>query len=304
VGLYLRWIHARSNATVRSMRRILVVLAFVQIAVCGLSTAANAAGPAVCGENRLGNAIECEGESEGTDSVTLANTSGRSSGTSSEGSKTKYVPYNRLSTGPDGQPCATTGYVEEGVAPADERLLVDPNPRESNIPVTGNDLSILETYPPCPQRPRAPGEPEPVETRAMVAARYWEQVPLPKPVPGIAPGRAITGRLAYLETRGRTSHTYTNATVFGPLEIVATGSYTVNWGDGTTTGPHSFEGRPWPEGRITHEYLHVGTYDVVVTERWTATWSLDGERGVLRALQTTGTIDDFPVQQIQAVIVG
>ena len=136
----------------------------------------------------------------------------------------------------------------------------------------------------------------------MIARRYWERVPLPKPQPVIAPGRAITGKLAYLETRGEVGHTYTNDTVFGQLVIVATGSYTIDWGDGTTTGPHSFEGKPWPDGQITYDYLHVGSYDIVVTERWTATWRLGGQSGVLRTLQTTGRIDDFPVEQIQAVI--
>jgi hypothetical protein len=62
------------------------------------------------------------------------------------------------------------------------------------------------------------------------------------------------------------------------------------------------EGRPWPTGQITHEYLRIGSYNVVVTERWTAHWSLDGESGTLRTLQTTGTINNFPVEQIQAVI--
>jgi hypothetical protein len=222
--------------------------------------------------------------------------------TSSSGSTKRYVPYNRLTTGADGQPCATTGYVEEGVTPPDERLIVDPNPRESNIPVTGNDLALLEQYPPCPPSPTAPGQPLPLETRSMLAARYWEQLGLPQPLPRIAPGRAITGKMAYLETKGELAHTYTSDTVFGPLQIVASGSYIINWGDGTTTGPHSFEGGPWPNGRITHEYLNVGSYNVIVTEKWTATWSLDGERGVLRTLQTVGRISNFPVEQIQAVI--
>lgn len=227
---------------------------------------------------------------------------GWTSGAGRTQSAKRLVPYNRLSTSPDGTPCATTGYVEQTVTPSDERLLVDPNPRESNIPITGNYNAILEDYPPCPDRPRAAGEPAPEETRAMIAARYWERVPLPKPKPAIAPGRAITGKLAYLETRGQTGHTYTNDTVFGPLEIVAKGSYTVNWGDGTTTGPHAFEGKAWPEGKITHEYLDIGKYDVVVTEKWTATWRLGGESGILRTLQTSGRIDDFPVEQIQAVV--
>lgn len=136
----------------------------------------------------------------------------------------------------------------------------------------------------------------------MVAARYWERVPLPKPQPTIAPGRAITGKMAYLETKGETGHTYTNGTVFGPLEIVAKGSYTIDWGDGETSGPHGFEGKAWPEGKITHEYQDIGRYDVVVTEKWTATWRLGGESGILRTLQTTGRIDSFPVEQIQAVV--
>jgi len=259
-------------------------------------------GQELCGNTPGGGVIYCSRGRDG-DIVTTVS-SGRPSSTSAgtAGTTKKYVPYNRLITGPDGQPCATTGYVEEGVAPPDERLLVDPNPLESNVPVTGNYNNILQDYPPCPEQPRRPGQPAPVETRAMVAARYWERVPLPKPQPSIAPGRAITGKLSFLETRGEVAQTYTNDTAFGRLEIVATGSYTVDWGDGEDSGPHGFEGKAWPDGRITHDYLNVGSYDIVVTERWTATWRLGDESGNLRALQTTGRIDDFPVQQIQAVI--
>jgi hypothetical protein len=133
---------------------------------------------------------------------------------------------------------------------------------------------------------------------------YWKNVPLPKPQPFIAPGRAITGLLAYLETRGTTTHTYSEPdTPFGPLTIVATGRYYVDWGDGTHSGPHSREGEPWPDGQITHQYINVGAYDVVVTERWTAKWSLGSASGTLDELRTVGRIDDFPVQQIQAVVI-
>ena len=132
---------------------------------------------------------------------------------------------------------------------------------------------------------------------------YWQDVPLPGPEPYIAPGRAITGMFAYLETRGTTTHTFTEPnTPFGPLTVVATGRYYVDWGDGTRTGPHSAEGGPWPDGKIKHEYIHIGDYDVVVTERWTATWSFGDQSGTLDELRTVGRIDDFPVQQIQAVV--
>ncbi|MGH3908136.1 MAG: hypothetical protein ACRDTE_28735, partial [Pseudonocardiaceae bacterium] len=80
----------------------------------------------------------------------------------------------------------------------------------------------------------------------MIARRYWERVPLPIPQPWIGPGRAITGKLAYLETRGAIGYTYTTDTTFGPLVIVATGSYVVDWGDGERSGPHPFEGEQWP----------------------------------------------------------
>ena len=136
----------------------------------------------------------------------------------------------------------------------------------------------------------------------MIAARHWEDVPLPKPAPHIAPGWAITGKLAYLETHGNLRHVYNNSTPLGPLQIVATGAYYVDWGDGETSGPHSTEGESWPDGQITHNYIWAGEYDVVVTERWTATWSLGGQSGVLRELRTVGGIDDFQVRQVQAVI--
>jgi len=143
----------------------------------------------------------------------------------------------------------------------------------------------------------APATPE------SYAADFWQRTPLPKPTPYIAPGRAITGLFAYLETRGTTTHTYTEPnTPFGPLTIVATGRYYVDWGDGTHTGPHAAEGGPWPDGDIKHEYIHIGSYDVVVTERWTATWNFGEQSGTLDELRTVGRIEDFPVQQIQAVV--
>ena len=278
------------------MRRLILLLICGVASVPIFDTMALAA-PATCTQGLYGSHVQCEGDAiigQPGGSSTVMNVG---SSSNSVGSTTKYLPYNRLATGSDGQPCVTTGYYAEGTSPNDAAI---------TDPVTQNVQDIhglppLE-YPPCPVRPRVPGEPAPVETPAMVAMRYWEQVPLPKPAPSIAPGRAITGKLAYLETRGEVAHTYTSSTIFGQLTIVASGSYVVDWGDGSTSGPHAFEGAPWPNGRITHDYLDVGSYDIVVTERWTARWSLGGESGMLRTLQTTGRIDNFPVQQIQAVI--
>jgi hypothetical protein len=254
-------------------------------------------GKQYCGKDQLGNGILCDAEQLEIILTTGGGGTTASSGTSSSaGSSVRYYAYDKLTTGPDGQACVMTGYAREGTTPGD--LL-------STDPVTRNVLDIhglpLE-YPPCPAQPQRPGQPAQVETASMIARRAWKHVPLPQPRPSIAPGRAITGKLAYLETRGQLSHVYTTMTPLGQLNIYARGAYVVTWGDGHTSGPYNAEGLPWPNGTITHEYQNVGPYDIVVTERWTATWSLAGESGVLRTLQTTGRIDDFPVEQIQAVI--
>jgi hypothetical protein len=276
------------------MRKPIATLVLL-IVLCATPTAAASAAQ-TCNPSATGGEIDCGGE---RDSVTLTSVNGSSGNSSSNLSGPRYVPYDRLVMQADGQGCVTTGYTAEGVQPSDA---VPADPSRQNL--AGAHDNVFVEYPPCPPGVQAavPAGVAPAETRAMVAARYWEQVPLPRPRPVIAPGRAITGKLAFLETNGEVSHRYTNATVFGPLEIVATGSYTVAWGDGQTTGPYRLEGRSWPSGQITHDYLSIGVVDILVTESWTAAWHLDGQSGVLRTLQTTGRIDRFPVEQIQAVI--
>lgn len=156
---------------------------------------------------------------------------------------------------------------------------------------------IRASYPRCPARPAAPV----VDPRTF-AVQGWEEVNLPTPQPYIAPGWAITGKLAYLETRGRLHHTFTKDTPVGPLEIDSVGSYYVDWGDGEKTGPYTQEGGPWPDGQITHDYIDVGTYDVVVTEQWSANWRIGSAGGTLTGQRTMGRIDGFRVEQIQAVV--
>lgn len=256
MGHDVRRVSFRSFPAARHLRLLIVVLAAALMSVADVPHGAAAA--QTCLRSDSGGAVDCSGEQSGSYQTTLATTGNSSSVSSSSGPTTKYLPYIRLVTGADGQPCVTTGYYAEGTSPNDAAItdLVTRNVQDIH------GLQPLE-YPPCPEQPRAPGEAAPLETPSMVAMRYWEQVPLPKPRPFIAPGRAITGKRAFVETRGDVARTYTNDTVFGQLIIVASGSYTVNWGDGVTTGPHPFEGKPWPEGQITHDYLNIGSYDVV-----------------------------------------
>lgn len=282
--------------------RNLVFLVAVAVGTASFDVPIAAAAGQACRGSDSATAIDCGGDKSSTALVDQP-VLGSSSKPSTSGPAKKYEFYDRLMTAADGKPCLTVGYREVGTASADQAPA---------IPLPGTVNPINGLYESCPATPVRLGEPStgengssPVETRAMFAARYWERIPLPKPQPAIAPGRAITGKLAYLETKGQLAYTYTNNnnTMFGALEIVAKGAYSVDWGDGETSGPYSFEGQPWPDGEITHEYIDVGDYNVVVTEKWTATWAMGGESGSLRSLQTVGRIDNFPVQQIQAVVV-
>ena len=138
---------------------------------------------------------------------------------------------------------------------------------------------------------------------AVIATRFWETIPLPAPKPAVPPGFAITGKPAYLVTHGQVAPAaFNQQTVVGALHITARGTYEINWGDGSVTGPYAAEGRPYPNGNIAHTYDNVGTDTITVTETWTATWELGAAGGTLQQLQTRGTVAAFPVRQVQAVI--
>ena len=191
-----------------------------------------------------------------------------------------------VSTAPDGSACLRSNSVGyEASAP--------PAPIGAAAGLWG---VLSSQYDLCPPTPGEQVDP------VVYAIRFWKEVPLPKPEPHIAPEWMITGKYAYLETNGEVAHTYISDTPFGPLVIEAKGRYYVDWGDGTRDGPYDFEGGPWPDGRITHTYIDVGTYDVVVTEEWSSTWSIGEFGGTLGGLRTEGTIPNFRVEQIQVVV--
>ena len=151
------------------------------------------------------------------------------------------------------------------------------------------------------ERPRRRRQPPPPPPPELIAERTIVNLPLPVPEPEIDPGYAITGLRAYLETGDARRRTWESVdTVLGPLRVEATSTYTVDWGDGTTTGPHSSTGGEYPDGDITHVYQRTRVVDVTVTQGWTAPWSLAGRTGIVDGLVTTGTIEDMAVREVQA----
>lgn len=154
-----------------------------------------------------------------------------------------------------------------------------------------NDLPLPPPVP--PQRDVEPCDDAvpvaPDMTEALVAAgAYLDQLELGVPV--IEPGRAITGVEMFLQT-GRELEQTTDSIVvkvgedysafpvvtdiMGDVSLTAQGAYTVDWGDGTVTGPHHVPGGPFPGdgrlGAVTHTYVdtNVDGWPVTVTDVWT-----------------------------------
>ncbi|MGH9152339.1 MAG: hypothetical protein ACRD03_08080, partial [Acidimicrobiales bacterium] len=117
------------------------------------------------------------------------------------------------------------------------------------------------------------------------------------------PGYMLAGKLAYLEAGTVPTARFEHPTPAGVLTIEASARHWVDWDDGSSlSGPFDHPGAPWPHGTITRYWTHVGHYDVRVIQRWTGRWILGTESGALAGLETEGVIEDFPVEEVQAVI--
>ena len=128
---------------------------------------------------------------------------------------------------------------------------------------------------------------------------------LPVPEPVVAPGEMVVGWVAHLEVGSVLEHRIDEAnTPFGPATFQLTSTVTVDWGDGEVTGPVATVGGPYPDGDLRHTYIRQGAYDIVVTQAWEATWQVGGESGTVTGLVTEAVLEGFPVQEIEAVIVG
>jgi hypothetical protein len=251
--------------------------------VCLAGSAAAADAPEVK-HNKFRDGIDYSGSVPGRPGRDATGTSG---GGGKGAGKPVYLGRQPvLGNAPDGSVCVTT---ERSTFGTPQEAVAFENAQEVRWQV------LLGQYGLCP------GAELPQADPAVLAEVFWGEVLLPKPVPHIEPGWAMTGRLAYLETRAPMTQTFTRDTPLGPLTITATGEFLVDWGDGTRTGPHRDAGAPWPDGRITHGYTTATTLDVVVTERWQATWALAGRTGNLTALATEGRIQNLPVREVQAV---
>jgi hypothetical protein len=235
--------------------------------------------------------IICRDQSGNVTSVTPVTAPGPGTGgPGPDPSTLVYVPY-LVGGMPDGSLCIAV------------RVITTPGGPNSPIANQAEQtwLRLAPRYPFCP------GGPPPGPSVTAYAESFIRTIALPVPNPRVAPGYGITGKTGYLET-GSTLYppAVIQPTPFGPLHVVMTAQYFVHWGDESDptafSGPFVVEGAPWPKGSIAHTWTNVGAYDIVVQMRWTASWFLGPDQGILTGLTTTAGIPAFAVQQLQAVI--
>lgn len=226
-----------------------------------------------------------------------------------------YITQGSAVSGTDGQEGSASAVVWTEVAPeliglrGEAGTLPDGNPCMSlvaqtfdtaeNASVTVQNLTALRDLgqlpPACPDAPSVSPE--------MLALSFWERSDLPVPNPHMAPGWALTGMRAYLEVNSAATADFAYQTPFGPLTISAwTDDVFVFWGDGWNWERYDSLGGPWPHGDIVHIYADKGSADITVTQAWTATWNLAGQHGTLQGATTTGTINDFQLRELEAVL--
>lgn len=171
---------------------------------------------------------------------------------------------------------------------------------ESSLTVHNYELTalrLLAAHPWCDGvAPRA-------VSPAAAAAIAWERlVRLERPELRIQPGEAIAGKAAFLEIGGSRTGQWRFEEFGFAIDLSATSTYDIDWGDGNTSRGVASNGGPWPNGDVRHVYTRAGSYTVTVVQRWTATYAIDGTGGTVPgALQTESRLIDFPVTEVQAV---
>ena len=158
-------------------------------------------------------------------------------------------------------------------------------------------LGTIEPIPNCDPTTPNPAPPPPTPDQYAQAMRAELETLAPKPILTIAPGWALVGRYAYLETNGNLTFTNNNQVIAWTCAVATS---TANWGDGTTQTINRTTTGPWPNGSARHAYINARNYQVTVRETWSC--AIDTPTGATTlALNTLTPPLDLRADEIQAI---
>ncbi len=267
------------------MRVSLLALAVLCLAAPIATVHPASAQEASCGNSTFGSNVKCVNET----TITTGGAGGSVQIGSSTGSTAdaghRILAYG-TGTDPSGQPCVTATWLTSPT-PFSDGVRTDTASVNAAIAATGN--------PPCP----GTAGPSPLD---IVLSHLSEHGP-PDPEPSVPSGYGITGLEAIIvtDTTPTTWRDGIHDTLFGPLALTGTAAISVDWGDGTTTGPHDQPGRPFPDFNIWHVYTDLAVVDIEVTYTWTIRWSFGTASGTV-VLTRRGTVENFEIVDVQSVV--
>jgi hypothetical protein len=169
---------------------------------------------------------------------------------------------------------------------------------------------LLGQYAVCPNSPVKAVPPRP-SPGAVAAELFREAVHLPNPTVSIPPGWSVPGLRAYMILGGPQTIDWGPKDVFGySVRLHVSSTYDIDWGEDGPPGRYSHGvasqgGRGYPDGDVYHVYDLKGTWQVHVSQRWTATYDITGEpSGTIADVLYTTADTDLPVHELQAVVSG
>ena len=157
------------------------------------------------------------------------------------------------------------------------------------------------TYAPAPTGQRCLG-PDAADPQGLpeLTLTDFRRLPLPAGTSRVQPGNGYTVINIDTNVYAEADPVTLNTTLLGlPVQVRATPArYTWDFGDGTTLGPTTDPGAPYPALRTTHQYTARGTYPITLTTHYTGEYSVAGGPWLPVTGEATVPSPPLPVQAL------
>ncbi|MDA8196962.1 MAG: hypothetical protein M0019_07140 [Actinomycetota bacterium] len=156
-------------------------------------------------------------------------------------------------------------------------------------------LAAHRLYPYCIDRSITISSPPSNPVNDITVVRDVISRQLPSPNPSFDPPFSLVSLNAYLSTGASVSDHLDTTTPIGRVTADASGTLTIDFGDGTTPITTTSTGGPYPNGNIVHAWTSTGCYRVTVTENWSVNYTTPNGSGSISGITTFGEIPQYCV---------